>query len=616
MLKIPFGSHFVLGLLLAFLLGCIPFLKKKKRMPCSFLLCYVFIVACDYYFLYYVLIKNTSACLAYFAPALLTACYYLFRPVTIEVNSAYKPRLIFLKISVLSFISLFCIALYFLIKWATKTFPIDNIDATLFTLLTSKAGTGNFVLDMWTQSGLLFNIVKYFGLLLGFELLLMIAAHKRQKSFTCGLGKFHFSFFATTSRAPLFLQISKAASIVLTLFVIFTFFIAIPAVDYAKAFYTAFKEPVDSSFYRDYYVYPDSVKITFPKEKKNLIVIMMESMETNFAPFTPEINSLTKQNLSFFPGGEAAANTDLTIASQTAKLCGIPLNPPLREAMFGTVSGIKNFLNHATCLTNIFAEAGYAQVYIQGSNSEFGSKKYLWTQHGNVAVHDLNYFEKEGLFKKEDEHFWGFDDAELYRLAKKDLEKLSVDSAKPFAFYLMTVDMHIPFGYLNPSCPQKAAHEELQYPAVVSCASTQLANFLNWIKREPWSKNTVIAVVGDHVHPYFNKSKDMNRFHIDRNLLGSIDEEKNHYWINFFINAPIKPKMANRKFNSFDMFPTFLEATGANIDGHALGFGRSLFSERKTLLEMLPKERIDSVLRERSVQYDYFMYGNLFHKTF
>jgi len=55
----------------------------------------------------------------------------------------------------------------------------------------------------------------------------------------------------------------------------------------------------NSQLYLNEYVFPDSVSIEFSERKRNLIYIMMESMETNFKDYTPEINRLSKENISF-----------------------------------------------------------------------------------------------------------------------------------------------------------------------------------------------------------------------------------------------------------------------------------------------------------------------------
>ena len=65
----------------------------------------------------------------------------------------------------------------------------------------------------------------------------------------------------------------------------------------------------DWNFYEKEYVNPAKVKMTFPKEKKNLIYIFMESMESSYADkedggtmddnYIPNLTKLAKENINF-----------------------------------------------------------------------------------------------------------------------------------------------------------------------------------------------------------------------------------------------------------------------------------------------------------------------------
>lgn len=84
------------------------------------------------------------------------------------------------------------------------------------------------------------------------------------------------------------------------------------------------------------------------------------------------------------------------------------------------------------------------------------------------------------------------------------------------------------------------------------------------------------------------------------------------YWTNFILNStlPLPPK--ERQYSSLDMFPTLLEAMGFSLESRAMGLGKSLYSNEPTLLERYGQKVLDSLLRERSIQYDYFLMGKPF----
>ena len=81
------------------------------------------------------------------------------------------------------------------------------------------------------------------------------------------------------------------------------------------------------------------------------------------------------------------------------------------------------------------------------------------------------------------------------------------------------------------------------------------------------------------------------------------------YWTNFVL-APARPvPRGERRYSALDMLPTLLGAMGFTVEGRSMGLGRSLFSDTPTLLETYGQKVLDSLLRERSIQYDYFLMG-------
>ena len=75
------------------------------------------------------------------------------------------------------------------------------------------------------------------------------------------------------------------------------------------------------------------------------------------------------------------------------------------------------------------------------------------------------------------------------------------------------------------------------------------------------------------------------------------------------LNSSLSSKTKEQAYSSLDMPPTLLEAMGFSLEGRSFGLGRSLFSDSLTLLEIYGKHKLDSLLRERSIQYDYFLMG-------
>lgn len=497
-------------------------------------------------------------------------------------------------VAVLAISSFILIFLIYGIPWLIKTLPINNPDAVLFTLLQNKAGTEDFVWNLIYVNILKPTLIIYIPASIIFIILSTIIFFSK-KTWCFKIFRYTIRLHSGTNVWFTLNQFYRTLFFVSFLvFLIVVPKLMFPLKDICRAYFESSKR-YDSQLYLNEFVFADSVTIKFPQEKKNLILIMLESMEVNFKDYTPEINKIAKENISFAPGGVDVTKTGWTMAAQVAKLCGIPLFLP--NGMDNNDS-IYSFLPNIKCLTDIFAENGYNQVYVQGSDGTFSSKRNFWNQHNVDKFHDFPYYKKEKIVPRDNEIFWGLSDKTLYRLMQRELNEFEKDSLKPFALYAMTVDTHFPEGNLSDGCFVSET-ESSQYPSILRCASRQIDDFLQWAKKQSWYENTVIFIVGDHTWSTFTE-------------LLNLPKEDPLYWVNIVVNSQIQPDNVNRTFSSFDIFPTVLEAMGVEIDGHRLGLGTSLFSTRKTLLEKMPKTVLDSLLRIKSYQYDYFMQGGSF----
>ena len=176
----------------------------------------------------------------------------------------------------------------------------------------------------------------------------------------------------------------------------------------------------------------------------------------------------------------------------------------------------------------------------------------------------------------------------------EELDSLSKKNS-PFALYMSTIDTHQPEGYLDSDCMNEFEYIKEKYPKVLRCASKQLNDFVDWVRKQPWYDNTVISVMGDHTMPMLSSKAHVP---LDDTL----------YWTNFVINSAMPKNVRNRKYTSLDMFPTILESMNFKIEGRRLGLGRSLYSDSLTVLEIYGRMSLDKLLRERSFQYDNFLF--------
>ena len=567
-------------------------LTRRKR----FCLTALFIVPVLHYVLFYNydsgLVGGIFPLLVPYAGAIYAATLFAF---FLSFNPVLKQQVSGHKQSIVR-IFFFCIALFLLIlysqviPWGIDTFPLSNAEAILFTVFAGGTeGSEEFVISSFLLKALRPAFFLYAGLVALLIVLSIFLSKWNTK------GRFHFWKLRLTLTGKGFIEILGCLgkfSLVSVAFYCLVISLILPGIVTSTPFHVLFQKPVDSELYSEHYANPDSVKISAPQQPRNLIVVFLESMATNFARYTPEIDSLFKQ-WGFAPGGVNVSGTSWTIAGITGKLCGIPLNMPLGIDEYH--GKLPTYLPHASCIMNILANQGYEQVYVQGSSGDFTQKRDFWRVHGNVAVHDIEYFKEIGKIPQDYKVFWGFEDRKLYEFVKEEVGSLAVRD-KPFALYMLTVDTHQPFGYTDDLCQKKFTDEQGKFPQALRCASIQLGEFLNWASKQPWYANTVVSVMGDHTLDMLSTK-------------ANVSPHEQLYWTNFILNSALPRSEKERQYSSLDMFPTLLEAMGFSLEGRAMGLGKSLYSDEPTLLERYGQKTLDSLLRERSFQYDYFLMG-------
>ena len=342
-----------------------------------------------------------------------------------------------------------------------------------------------------------------------------------------------------------------------------------------------------SDLYQKEYRDPNKVKITFPEKKRNLIYIMLESMETSFLSeeqgggveynLIPELYQLAQENVNFSDNEDVGGFLEVsgaswTVGAMVSQTAGVPLKTPpgILDAQNG-YGADGEFLPGLTSLTNILHEQGYYQTLMVGSNADFGGRRTYFDTHDMDKIYDIYTAWEDGTTEYGYwNDWWGFEDCILFDYAKKELTKIA-QGDQPFAFTMLTVDTHHIGGYTCEYCGEE--YEE-NYENVISCASRQVYEFVNWIKQQDFYANTTVIVTGDHCsmdNGYFSRAMDS-------------DYQRHVY--NCFINAPVKPNNTqNRLFCALDMFPSTLAAMGCKIEGDRLGLGVNLFSEQQTLME-------------------------------
>ena len=330
-------------------------------------------------------------------------------------------------------------------------------------------------------------------------------------------------------------------------------------------------------FLEDHYVKPTNDILTYPKKSRNFIFLCLESFETSFSSkkfgggfddnYIPLMTKQALKNVHFgtnstIGGGLLTSDASWSIAGAFAMWSGLPLKWSSHNQKGAFAPGAKTILD-------ILADRGYDQTILFGHRAAFGVDA-LYRTHGKFKMLDSITIKTEFPKYKNDNGGWGLSDHGLYSVAKDVINK-KAKADTPFMIVINTLETHFPNGIRCKLCKKET---NWTYLDVIRCADRQANDFLEYLKKIPKYKETTIVVVGDHT----SMSSEMGK------RLKGYRRKIYHTIINPYIEKPYKPKV-ERKFSTFDWFPTILAALGFKIKGERLGLGVNLFSSKKTLYE-------------------------------
>lgn len=353
-----------------------------------------------------------------------------------------------------------------------------------------------------------------------------------------------------------------------------------------------------STFIDDNYVSPSDVELTFPQEKRNLIYIFLESMETTYADtqsggafdrnVIPELTQIAQENEDFsgetadLNGGYSMPGTTWTIGAMFAQTSGLPLSVSIDGNSMDTQT---SFFAGAVTLGDILESQGYSQTLLIGSDAAFGGRELYFTEHGNYEMMDYKYAVQNGLIPEDYHVWWGYEDEKLFEFARQKVTELAAQP-EPFILTMLTVDTHFEDGYVCERCPQLYGDD--QYSNVMRCSSRQVSAFVQWLQQQDFYENTTIILCGDHPT-------------MDSDYCEDIDSGYTRKTYTAYINAAAQKETETRRdFTTFDQFPTTLATLGVQIEGNRLGLGTNLFSSEPTLTERFGRETEERELKKNS----------------
>ena len=472
---------------------------------------------------------------------------------------------------VLTLLLLFAFVCFFAARWFVTVYGRIGFDSILFTLQSSLDGVQSDLVRSYLLGGLLPAVVC--------------------TALSCAI-------LLLLRRLPVRGLVSILTSVALAIGLIGYAAVDVELTDYVRDLIWR------GQLYETEYVDPDTVQITFPEEKRNLVYILLESMETTYLSeelggasdvnLIPELYELARDNINFSHndgvGGFHATNgASWTIGAIVAQTAGIPLKVP---------SGIEDwqngygkdgvFLPGAASIMNILDDAGYHTSFLCGSDANFGGRKTYYRTHGTDEIYDIYTARRDGIVPKDYFVWWGMEDLHLFEYAKQELTEIS-QGDEPFAFTMLTVDTHHIGGYQCEYC--RGEYEE-SYEQSIACSSRQVLEFIQWLQEQPFYENTTVIITGDHL--------SMDNGYFQRN----VDEDYQRMVYHCILNSALESgNTKNREYCAVDLFPTTLAAMGCTIEGDRLGLGTNLFSNLPTLAEKWGFEEFNSELSKASDYY-------------
>jgi len=301
------------------------------------------------------------------------------------------------------------------------------------------------------------------------------------------------------------------------------------------------------------------------KNPKSLILIYVESLENNYAK--PELfgHDLLKKlthlqnNHVSFSQYQQVSGTGWTMGGLVSTQCAVPLKSLTIMGNNRVGENVSYFLPKVKCLGDILAEAGYKNIFMEGSSLFVGGKgKFLENHHYSERIGTDEWFAKG--YPVSGMTWWGLPDDLLIHEAKLKFDKLMQDK-QPFNLTILTVDMHGVSGQISPTCKSRG---QTDFKGIVECTCDLVADLVNYMIDHHALARANIIVMGDHLA----MSNDV----ID------VLQKTPRTIFNVIITRD-KLHKHRETIVHFDWLPTILDTLGFEYSSHKLGLGVSAFVE-------------------------------------
>ncbi len=256
---------------------------------------------------------------------------------------------------------------------------------------------------------------------------------------------------------------------------------------------------------------------------RNVVVILMESFAGRYVGalgnsdgITPNFDKLAKEGLLF---DRYFSNGTHTHQGMFATMACFP-NLPSFEYLMRTPEGAHKFSG----LPQLLSARDYDDLYVYNGNFQWDNQSGFFSNQGMTRFIGREDFVNPVFMDKT----WGVSDQDMFDRAAVELAKQSAD--KPFYALLQTLSNHTPYALpTNLPVERVTGHGGLdEHLTAMRYADWALGQFFEKARKEPYFKDTLFVLVGDHG---FGSDKqltemDLFRFNVPLLLIGPGVQEK------------------------------------------------------------------------------------------
>ncbi len=257
---------------------------------------------------------------------------------------------------------------------------------------------------------------------------------------------------------------------------------------------------------------------------KNVVVILMESFAGHSVGalgasgnITPYFDKLSKEGLLF---DRFFSNGTHTHQGMFATMGCFP-NLPGFEYLMQTPEGAHKLSG----LPELLSARNYDDVYVYNGDFAWDNQSGFFSNQGMTTFIGRNDFVNP-VFS---DPTWGVSDQDMFDRGAQELSKRAA-TGKPFYALLQTLSNHTPYAIPDPLPVDKVTDKGSlnQHLTAMRYSDWALGQFFEKAKKEPYYKNTLFIVVGDH--GFGNDQQitemDLGRFNVPLLLIAPGMQEK------------------------------------------------------------------------------------------